>query len=141
MFRTQWRIAAPPARVYEVLQDVPNYPKWWHEVREAVELGPTSGRVRCRSLLPYDLIMVLTREVEDPVAGVLRARLDGDLNGVSTWTVTADGSGSLAVFDEDVSVGKAAVRLAGRFARPALKFNHERMMRSGERGLRRMLEH
>jgi hypothetical protein len=43
------------------------------------------------------------------------------------------------VFDEDVEVGKAAVRAAGRLARPALRFNHDRMMRSGERGLRRLL--
>jgi hypothetical protein len=139
VFRSEWRIDADPDRVYAALADVPGYPGWWHEVRQTEQLSDTAGRVRCRSLLPYDLTMVLTREVEDPVARVLRARLEGDLNGVSTWTVTPDGSGSLAVFDEDVTVGKAAVRAAGRLARPALKFNHNRMMRSGERGLRKLL--
>jgi hypothetical protein len=139
VFRTVWHVMATPDRVYAALQDVPNYPRWWREVRETVELSDTSGRVRCRSLLPYDLTMVLTREVEDPVARVLRARLSGDLNGVSTWTIEADGSGTTAIFDEEVRVGKAAVRAAGRFARPALKFNHDRMMRSGERGLRTWL--
>ena len=139
VFRSEWRIDADPDRVYAALADVPSYPLWWHEVRETVQLSDTEGRVRCRSLLPYDLTMVLAREVEDPVARVLRARLSGDLNGMSTWTITADDGGSLAVFDEDVSVGKAAVRAAGRLARPALKFNHDRMMRSGERGLQRYL--
>lgn len=136
VFRSIWRIDADPDRVYAALADVPAYPQWWPEVRETEQLSDTAGRVRCRSLLPYDLTMVLTREVEDPAARVLRARLSGDLNGVSTWTVSADGDGSVAVFDEDVSVGKAAVRAAGRLARPVLKFNHDRMMRSGERGLR-----
>jgi hypothetical protein len=108
-------------------------------VRETVQLSQTSGQLRCRSLLPYDLVMVLAREIEDPVARVLRARLDGDLRGSSQWTVSADGDGTLAVFDEDVVVAKSAVRLAGRLARPVLTFNHDRMMRSGERGLRRHL--
>lgn len=139
VFRSVWRLAATPDRVFEALRDVPGYPAWWPEVRETVELSETSGRLRCRSLLPYDLTMVLTREVEDPVGRVLRARLDGDLIGSSTWTIAPDGAGTAAVFDEDVRVGKAAVRAAGRLARPVLSFNHDRMMRSGERGLRAYL--
>jgi hypothetical protein len=43
------------------------------------------------------------------------------------------------VFDEDVVVRKALIRLAGPVARPALRFNHNRMMRGGERGLRHHL--
>ncbi|HLY33315.1 MAG TPA: SRPBCC family protein [Jatrophihabitantaceae bacterium] len=139
VFRSEWRLDAAADRVYAALADVAGYPTWWHEVRETVQLSDTSGRVRCRSLLPYDLTMVLTREIEDPVGRVLRAHLDGDLIGTSEWRVSADGDGTLAVFDEDVRVGKAAVRMAGRLARPVLTFNHDRMMRSGERGLRRFL--
>jgi hypothetical protein len=139
VFRTEWRIDAAPDAVYAALADVAGYPAWWHEVRETVELGPESGRIRCRSLLPYDLTMVLTRELVDADARVLRARLEGDLNGTSQWHVTPNGHGSVAVFDEDVRVGKAMVRAAGRLARPVLTFNHDRMMRSGERGLRRHL--
>ena len=139
VFRSVWQLDAAPDRVYAALQDVAEYPRWWREVRETVQLSETSGRVRCRSLLPYDLTMVLTREIEDPEQRILQARLDGDLVGVSTWTVEAAGHGTVAVFDEDVAVGKTAVRAAGRFVRPVLTFNHDRMMRSGERGLRRWL--
>ena len=46
----------------------------------------------------------------------------------------------VAVFDEDVSVGRGMLRTAGLLTRPALKFNHALMMRSGEVGLRRLLE-
>jgi hypothetical protein len=45
----------------------------------------------------------------------------------------------VAVFDEEVSVGRGMVRAAGLVARPALTFNHGLMMRSGEAGLRRLL--
>jgi hypothetical protein len=43
------------------------------------------------------------------------------------------------VFDEDVTVGSGTLRAASRFLRPALRFNHDLMMRSGERGLREYL--
>jgi hypothetical protein len=78
--------------------------------------------------------------VQDPETRVLRARLDGDLTGTSRWTISADGGGSLAVFDEDVAVGKAMLRAAGRLLRPALRFNHDLMMRAGEKGLRAYLQ-
>ena len=140
VFRTEWRVSASPDAVYAALADVPAYPGWWPEVRATRELGEGVGEIRCRSLLPYDLVLIASRVVEDPFGRILRAHLDGDLIGTSEWTISAEGSGALAVFDEDVRVGKVAVRAAGRLARPVLRFNHDRMMRSGERGLRRHLE-
>ena len=55
---------------------------------------------------------------------MLRARLDGDLAGISQWTVVRIGDGgSLAVFDEEVDVHKrhGARRRAARPARAALQ--------------------
>lgn len=140
VFSSEWHIAAPPEDVYAALADVAAYPGWWHQVRSARWLDDRSGELTCRSLLPYDVTFVIEREIEDPVQRVLRGRLTGDLNGESQWTVTANAAGSVAVFDEDVAVGKGLLRAAGLLARPALKFNHALMMRSGEAGLRRLLE-
>jgi hypothetical protein len=139
-FRSEWRIPAPPDAVYAALADVESYPTWWHQIRTAHWIDEHRGQLTCRSLLPYDLTFVIAREIEDPGARILRGRLTGDLNGVSQWTITSNGSGSVAVFDEDVSVGSGMLRAAGLLARPALKFNHGLMMRSGESGLRRFLE-
>jgi hypothetical protein len=136
VFRSQWRLDAHPDQVYAALHDVEAYPSWWPQVRSARAFDDGSGELRCRSLLPYDLVFIAHREVEDPDARVLRARLDGDLAGISQWTIHPDGT---AVFDEDVTVGKGLVRAAGLLARPALRFNHDVMMRSGEDGLRRLL--
>ena len=139
LFRSEWRLAAGPDRVYAMLADVATYPSWWPQVRGARHLDALSGELRCRSLLPYDLVFVIRREVEDANRRILRATLDGDLAGSSQWTITADGAGSIAVFDEDVVVRKALLKRAGFLVRPVLRFNHDRMMRSGERGLRKHL--
>lgn len=140
VFRSQWLLPSPPQRVYDVLADVETYPLWWPQVRKARRIDEASGELTCRSLLPYDLVFRMHQEVRDPELLVLRASMAGDLNGTSQWTITADGEGSSrAVFDEDVSVGSGLVHAAGRLFRPALKFNHDLMMRSGEKGLRKHL--
>jgi len=138
-FRSVWLIPADPDRVYAALADVASYPAWWPQVRAIRQLDDVSGELRCRSVLPYDLVFVARREIEDAGNRILRATLDGDLAGSTQWQITADGAGARAVFDEDVVVRKAMIRLAGRIARPALRFNHHRMMRSGQRGLHRHL--
>jgi hypothetical protein len=139
VFRSTWRIEADPNLVYATLADVAGYPSWWPQVHAATQLDDVSGELRCRSMLPYDLVFVIRREVENAERGILRATLDGDLAGTSQWEITSDGTGTMAVFDEDVVVRKALIRLVGPLARPALRYNHDRMMRSGERGLRRHL--
>jgi carbon monoxide dehydrogenase subunit G len=139
-FRSEWHVAAEPDAVYQALSDVAAYPTWWPQVVGAQWLDDTSGEIRCRSMLPYELVFVAHRVIEDPVKRVLRANLDGDLTGTSQWTISANGSGTVAVFDEDVDVRNRLARLAGRLVRPALKYNHDRMMQSGEKGLQRLLE-
>jgi hypothetical protein len=141
VFHTEWHLAAAsPDDVYAALHDVASYPQWWPQVRSVRALDEVTGELRCRSMLPYDLVFVVSREIEDPSARVLAARQTGDLEGTSRWTINEDGDGTTAVFDEDVVVRKALVRAAGVIARPALRFNHDRMMHDGERGLRRYLE-
>lgn len=140
VFRSEWPLAASPDRVYAALADVAAYPAWWPQVRSARQLSDSSGELVCRSLLPYDLTFVVTREVEDPDGLVLVARMAGDLEGTSRWTVSAGAGGrTLAVFDEDVVVRRALVRAAGVVARPALRANHALMTRAGLSGLRQHL--
>ncbi|PZS30177.1 MAG: polyketide cyclase [Pseudonocardiales bacterium] len=139
VFRSTWRIDADPDQVYAALADVASYPSWWPQVHAATQLDEVSGELRCRSMLPYDLVFVIRSDVEDREHRILSATLDGDLTGTSQWQITSNGAGSVAVFDEDVVVRKSLIRLAGVMARPALRYNHDRMMRAGERGLRQHL--
>lgn len=139
VFHSQWHIEASADSVYDTLRDVASYPTWWPQVRSVRQLDETSGELCCRSLLPYDLTFVIRREIEDRGERILQAHQSGDLEGTSRWTVTANGAGSVAAFDEDVVVRNALVRHAGLIARPILRVNHDLMMREGERGLRRYL--
>ncbi|MEY9967163.1 uncharacterized protein YndB with AHSA1/START domain [Streptacidiphilus sp. MAP12-16] len=135
-FLSVWELAAPPALVYGVLGDPRTYPAWWPEIREVQQLDAASGRMRFRSLLPYELTVVAHETRNDPAAGVLEARLTGDLDGITRWTVTGRGDGAaVAVFHEDVEVRKPLMRRLAVPGRPLFRVNHSLMMRNGRSGL------
>ena len=65
--------------------------------------------------------------------------MTGDLEGTSSWTVSANGDGCSLVFEEEVEANKRLLRLLAPIARPAFTFNHSIMMRRGQAGLRKYL--
>lgn len=134
-FQSAWTVEAPPEDVYDVLYEVAAYPRWWPEVKEATKLDEDRYLLRCRSFLPYVLSFVTARQREDRVAGILEARMEGDLEGFSRWTITAAGEGSRLVFDEVVITNKKVLNALAPIARPAFRFNHTLMMRHGRKGL------
>jgi uncharacterized protein YndB with AHSA1/START domain len=139
-FHSVWDLPAEPRRVYRVLADPSCYPRWWPEVREVRRLDEHSGVMRVRSLLPYELSVVVHETRQDPVAGVLEARLDGDIEGVTRWTVSSRGEGaSVAEFFEDVEACKPLLRRFAVPGRPLFRANHTVMMRHGHVGLVRHL--
>ncbi len=139
-FTSRWRISAPVESVYDTLADVEGYPTWWPQVRSTRRLDDASGEITCRSLLPYELVFVAHRDIEDAERHVLQARLTGDFEGWSRWSVGIEREQTIVGFEQEVEVHRTLVRRAGLFARPALRFNHDLMMREGERGLRRHLQ-
>lgn len=138
-FDNEWRLRAPLERVYAALADVESYQRWWPQVREVRWVDVDSGSVRVRSLLPYTLDLVLTRDAQDEAHGILRVLVAGDLEGWCAWQLTSEGSGTRAVFSQEVKVTSPILRRTPIAIRPLLRGNHALMMRSGERGLRRYL--
>jgi hypothetical protein len=138
-FRSVWSVDSTPAQTFDVLADLRSYPHWWREVREARQVGENAAELRCRSVLPYDLVFEAHHNAKDPDAGLLRADLLGDMDGTVSWRIFADGAGSRIVYDQQVVVCKPLVRRLALVSRPILKANHELMMRSGQRGLRTYL--
>ncbi|MEU6235441.1 SRPBCC family protein [Kitasatospora sp. NPDC047058] len=154
-FRDTWRLPAPPAAVYAALEDVRHYPLWWPEILAARDTGAGagggsgdgsgygsgdgggggSGEVVVRALLPYRLVIGLEAVRRDPVAGVLEVAMHGDLTGWSRWTVSADGTGSRALFEEDTRPGKPLLRRLALPLHLVFRANHAVMMRRGRRGL------
>ncbi|MFF3908742.1 SRPBCC family protein [Streptomyces sp. NPDC001848] len=139
-FRSLWALPAPPAAVYAVLERPEEYPRWWRQVREVTRIDDTTGVVRVRSLLPYDLTFTVREVRRDPAAGILEVALSGDVDGWARWTVTAAGSGTLARYDQAVRVNKPLLRRFAVPGRPVFRANHRLMMRAGRRGLRTYLE-
>ncbi|NML53557.1 polyketide cyclase [Streptomyces sp. R302] len=134
-FRSVWRLAAPPDRVYAALARAEDYPLWWPQVRTVVPRDDTTGTARFRSLLPYDIEVTARAVRQDPRARVLEVRLDGDLEGWARWTLTADGAGTHALYEQEVEVRARLLRLLAVPGRPFFRANHALMMRGGRRGL------
>ncbi|GGY49420.1 SRPBCC family protein [Streptomyces omiyaensis] len=134
-FRSVWRLDAPPDRVYAVLARAEEYPRWWPQVRSVVPRDAATGTARFRSVLPYDLHVTVRALRQDPGVRVLEVRLDGDLEGWARWTVTPDGAGTRALYEQEVEVRARLLRLLAVPGRPFFRANHALMMRGGRRGL------
>jgi hypothetical protein len=138
-FRNVWHICAPPAVVYDVLSDIANYPLWWPEVRSATKIDDESGVLRCRSFLPFDLVVQVRHSIANQQAGLLRAQLSGDLEGFASWEIIGRDGGTELLFDQEVVVNKALLRRLVLLARPFFRGNHDLMMRGGLKGLKQVL--
>lgn len=138
-FRNVWHVCAPPAVVYDVLSDIANYPLWWPEVRSATKIDDESGVLRCRSYLPFDLVVQVRHSIANQQAGLLRAQLTGDLEGFASWEIIGKDGGTDLVFDQEVVVNKALLRRLVLLARPFFRGNHDLMMRGGLKGLKQVL--
>ncbi|OIK05384.1 SRPBCC family protein [Streptomyces monashensis] len=139
-FRTLWSLPAAPTAVYAVLERPEDYPRWWPQVRTVTLLDDRTGVFTIRSVLPYAMNVTARETRRDPVAGVLEIAMSGDLDGWARWTLSADGSGTLARYEQVVSVNKPLLRVLAVPGRPVFRLNHRLMMRAGRRGLVRYLE-
>lgn len=136
-FRSVWHLGLGCDAVFDVLADLGGYPRWWPHVRSVEQYDDESAALVVRSALPYSLRLHASRVREDRARGVLEARLGGDLEGWSRWTLRPAGVGCQAVFEEQVVARGRFLRR--RVGRPIFELNHAWMMRAGERGLRSWL--
>jgi hypothetical protein len=139
-FRTVWDLPAVPEAVYAVLERAEEYPLWWPQVREVTPLDDDTGAARFRSFLPYDLFVTARALRRDPAAGVLEVGMEGDLEGWARWTVAVRGSGTRALYEQEVEVRTPLMRRLALPCRPVFLANHAAMMRGGRRGLTAYLD-
>jgi len=136
VFQSVWHVGASPADVMAVLEDLESYPAWWPEIRSVRPLGRRRFEVVARSFLPYELRFVSEAAGPEPRAGVIDARLSGDMEGTVRWTVEEVDDGCRLVYDQEVTTHKRLLDVMAPVARPGFKANHAVMMRHGEAGLR-----
>ncbi|MGW7053730.1 SRPBCC family protein [Streptomyces sp. NPDC054887] len=135
-FHSVWDLPAAPGEVYTALEQVDAYPRWWPQVRGVTRLDDSTGIVRIRSVLPYELVVTVREKRRAPRDGVLEVTLTGDMDGWARWTVRPHGAaGTRAVYDQEVDVRKKLVRRLAVPGRPFLVANHALMMRGGRRAL------
>ncbi len=140
-FTHRWRVDAPRDVVFDVLRDGEGYPRWWPQFRRAVALDASSGVAEIRGALPYRLRLVVTREVEDRAAGILRVTLSGGLRGYAEFSIPGapprPGDPLVLSYRQEVVVTARGLRSLAPILGPILRANHAAMMRSGEQGLRK----
>lgn len=129
-------VDAPPAQVQAVLVDLERYPSWWPQVKAVARLGPETGLVVCRSVLPYDLELVLERVSES--ADELEVAISGPLDGFARWTMSPAGSGTRLDYRQEVRTRGLLMALASYAVKPVLRWNHAVMMRGCEAGLAKL---
>ena len=144
-FLTTWCIDAPLERVYEVIDDSAAWPEWWKGVTavEVLEPGGEDGlgqlaRYSWRSSLPYTLQFDsrVTR-IEPP--HLIEGQATGELEGVGVWRLFASPEGTAVLYSWRVRTTQRWMNLWGPMARPAFRWNHDRVMHQGGVGLARRL--
>jgi hypothetical protein len=137
-FVSRFAVPARRARVHDVLLDLERYSEWWPQVRAVGKLDDDRALVVCRSALPYDLELELTAVSRDP--HLLEVALDGPIRGWARFHLDDDGPGATSLrFEEEVRAEAVPVVLASYVVKPLLSWNHQRMMKGLESGLRSRL--
>ena len=144
-FLTAWRIAAPREVVFDVIHASERWPEWWDGVErvEKLEEGDADGRgslgrYAWRSAMRYRL------EFEMRITNVERPhRMDGtavgELTGTGIWRLYEDDAGTAVLFEWRVRTTRWWMNLLAPVAGPVFKWNHDRLMRAGGRGLAQRL--
>jgi uncharacterized protein YndB with AHSA1/START domain len=142
---SQWRIAAPIARVWEALHEPTGWPQWWPYVASVDKLAPGDGdgvgaryRFHWTSRLPYS-INIDTHVLEVVRERIIRASASGDLQGEGTWRLREDGAATAVEYTWRVTLDRAWMRLFAPVLRPAFTWNHNAVMAAGEKGLQQRL--
>jgi hypothetical protein len=142
---TQWRLAAPLDRVWKLVVEVEEWPSWWPAVKrvELIEPGDADGigavrRLTWGTALPYSLTFDV-RTVRVEPQRIVEGRAFGELDGTGLWTLSRDGSITVARYDWRVELTKPWMRTLAALLCPAFAWNHHKVMGWGEAGARKRL--
>jgi hypothetical protein len=143
VFVTLWRVVGNVDRVYRVLVDIKNYPRWWPEVYLRVEpltpLKKTIGdrvRLLTRGKLPYKIRWQSEIVQANPPHGFI-IRATGDFDGRGIRSLKQQGSDVALTFDWRLRVQKRLIRNSSWLFKPLFRWNHRWAMARGQEGLSR----
>ena len=138
---TDWSFGAPREAVWRALMTPEDWPSWWRAVANVERLadGDANGvdtvrRMTWRTALPYTLTFAMRITRVEPMA-VIEGHAEGELEGLGRWTLSGDTPRTDVRYDWIVDVTKPWQRALAPLLRPVFAWNHNVVMRWGEKGL------
>lgn len=148
-FRSMWTIPSDLVRIWNAIGAAERWPKWWSAMeRVRVLRGPTlpvavgsAAEYRVHSPLGYHL--TFQSEVTAFDTGKwIHSAIVGQLSGTGRWEFAHDQGVTTATLLWDVVVTRPILARLAALAplRIAMSWAHDRVMESGEIGLRRLVQ-
>jgi hypothetical protein len=142
---SRWHLAAPIGTVWDAINKVEDWPRWWRYVKAVVELqkGDANGvgairRFTWTSRLPYALTFEMRASVvERPT--FMEGIASGELAGHGRWRLADEGATTRVRYEWTVGTTKPWMNLLAPLMAPAFRWNHGQVMAEGGRGLARHL--
>jgi hypothetical protein len=141
--RATYRFDLAPAELWARISRFDEFRGWWGSwLREFSFDGPLADGTTLRLVvvppLPYRMrVDVALQECEPPHR--VHSQVSGDLHGVATLDVAADGAGCAVTVAWQLEMMQRPMRLAARFARPVLQWGHDRVVEVAVSRFRRQL--
>jgi len=131
----RYEIPVGRADVWALISSVGEYQQWWPWLRSFRAAGLLAGeewQCEVQPPLPYPVrFQVLIDHVEPP--HLVRARVEGDVIGTATLTLTGDNERCTASLVSALAPGNSTLRLVSRLASPIARFGHDWVLNSGAR--------
>jgi hypothetical protein len=142
---TEWRLAAPRARVWAIIHGVEAWPGWWPHVTAVRPIAPGDadglGAVHefvWRTALPYRIVLRMRVVAADPLVRI-EGVAAGDLEGRGIWTFEDAPEGTLVRYRWCVRTEKPWMKATARLLYRLFAWNHGKVMEGGRIGIERLL--
>ncbi len=144
-FITKWQIKAPVEKVYNAIYESNDWSNWWKSVLSVKDI--VSGKERgigdikeykWGTPLGYKLSfnMELTQREDNKL---LAGEAKGELEGTGIWYFSMKDYITYVEYHWTVATTKEWMNLLSFMLKPAFKYNHDAVMRSGAIGLAKKL--
>lgn len=144
-FSTIWRVEASVQEVWEILCHPDLWPEWWESLEQIIELkkGDVRGigalhRYTWKGALPYRLTFDIHVLTIQPLC-LLEGEASGEVEGRGVWSLTERGRETIVRYDWDIRTNARWMNVLAPLAGPVFRWNHDRVMRDGAKGLARRL--
>ncbi|POU77091.1 polyketide cyclase [Leclercia sp. LSNIH6] len=144
-FSTVWRVEASVQEVWEILCHPDLWPEWWESLEQIIELKKGDGRgigalhrYTWKGALPYRITFDIHVLTIQPLC-LLEGEASGEVEGRGVWSLTERGRETIVRYDWDIRTNARWMNVLAPLAGPVFRWNHDRVMRDGAKGLARRL--